>query len=72
MFIMSLFSMNNDKFLIVISSVFIGGYKGYTLATKQKEFRWGKYAYMFYPNPIPIGVFSVLGFGIGYIISTIF
>jgi len=71
-FIMTLFYMNNDKLLISLSGAFIGGYKGYTLAMKQKKIRWGKYADNFYPNLIQIGLFSGLGFGIGYCISKLF
>ena len=64
--------LNNTLCLFPLCGALVGGYKGYLFAKEKKEIRWGKYAHNFYPNLIQIGVFSGLGFGIGYCISKLF
>ena len=69
---MILDSLNNTKYLFPLCGALVGGCKGYAYALERKQFRWGKYAHMFYPNIIPIGFFTGLGFGIGYCFSRLF
>ena len=69
---MSLASLHDTKYLFPLCGALIGGYKGYEYALKKKEMRWGKYAHLFQSNIVPIGVFTGVGFGIGYYFSKLF
>lgn len=69
---MRLDSLNDTKYLLPLCGALVGGYRGYTYALERKEMRWGKYAHMFYPNIIPMGLFGGLGLGIGYCFSRLF
>lgn len=69
---MNLQSFNDTKYLFPLCGILIGGYKGYAYALERKEMRWGKYAHLFQTNIVPIGLFTGLGFGIGYCFSKLF
>ena len=69
---MILETLNNTKYLFPLCGALVGGYKGYAYAWERKQLRWGKYAHIFYPNIISIGLFGGLGLGIGYCLSKLF
>ena len=69
---MNLQSFNDTKCLFPLWGAFVGGYKGYTYALEKKQVRWGKYSHLFQANIVPIGLFTALGFGIGYCFSKLF
>ena len=56
---MILTTLNHYKFELV------GAFCGYTMAYREKQLRWGRYANGIYTHPF----YSIIGIGIGYSIK---